>query len=326
MKEQLIELIKQSHFNGVCYIHLGGATFIDQGFGFANFEHKVKNSSETVFRIASISKQFVAAAILKLVETNQLSLQEPLSSFFPEFQYGNRITIHHLLTNSSGIVDFPLDMDFYDILQSEDILQGLIDLGKDKELLFEPGSQFYYSIPSYLMLHKIVEILTKKDLEQFLKESFFNALHMQNTGLEKPNRLIPNKAGSYALDQDKKIVLSRYIDMRIAGGAGGFFSTTHDLHRWNQFLYSQSGIFKQMFQEQIYADDHNHYGYGLIVGLDDTHGKDRLYYYHSGGGPGVRSIVMYYPKENIEVILISNLEDKDTFNRVQNLILDTLLS
>ncbi|MBN2540402.1 MAG: serine hydrolase [Bacilli bacterium] len=313
-------------FNGVALVVVKGMTILEAGYGYANYEHEVKNTRDTVFRVASISKEFMAAAILKLIESGKLELNQSVEEFFPEFKYAKDIKIHHLLSNSSGVPDFTLQMDFYDILHSDDILQGLIDLAKDKDLLFEPGSEFYYSIPGYLMLHKILEIVSGMDLESYLKQTIFNEVGMLHTGLDLPNRLVKNKAGAYALANDGSIQLSKFIDMRIAGGAGGFYSTLGDLHKWNLYLREQTGLLKEMFGRHIKADDHNFYGYGIITGIDDEHGENRIYHYHTGGGPGVRSINLHYPKEDIEVVLISNLEDRVTFQKAQNTILEHLLN
>mgnify|MGYP001342073969 CR=1 FL=1 len=319
LKQTLDEYVKQTKFNGAVLVSVDGEIVLEQGYGYANIEHGIKNTPDTVFRIASITKQFTAASVMKLVEEGKVDLSWTIDRYFPEYRHGKKITVHHLMSNSAGIPNFNLYMDFYEILKSEQILMELINLVKDEDLLFKPGTEFYYSISGYLMLQHIIEKESGISFEAFLKKNFFDVLGMNSTGLEEPKRVIMNKAYGYK-PVSNGFEVSDYVDMRIAGGGGGIYSTIKDLHLWNMSLL-RSKILKSkstdlIFTGHVKADQVNSYGYGMIIAKGDFYGSNRIRFYHTGGGSGVRSLNTYYPEEGVEMIFISNIEDRDTFNAV----------
>lgn len=328
MGKTLDTIIADAGFNGAVLVAVGGKVILEKGYGYGNFENSVPNTAETVFRIASITKQFTAAAILKLVEQGKIDLDWTIDRYFPDYRHGRQITIHHLMSNSAGIPNFDLQMDFYEILKEQDLLLTLINLVKDADLLFKPGTQFYYSVSGFLMLQYIVEKESGIGFEEFLKTNFFIPLGMMSTGLENPKRVIPNKAFFYALAEGKTVV-SDYVDMRIAGGGGGLYSTIEDLHIWNEsLLHSRILSTKStdlIFSAHVRADEQNSYGYGMIIAKGDFYGGSRIRYYHTGGGRGVRSLNSIFPEETVEFIFLSNLEDRQTFNLVTEKVQDTVL-
>ncbi len=315
----LDKYLSTSEYNGTVLISKEDKIVLAKGYGYANFEHKVENSTDTVFRIASITKQFTAFGALKLVEMGLVKLDQTIDKYFPEYKEAARVTIHHLMSNSSGIPNFELDMDFYEIFKSDDYLMGLIRLAFDKDLFFEPGTAFYYSVSGFLMLQKIIEIESGLDFETFMQKNVFSPIGMNSSGFESPGKVISNWAYGYQL-LGNKIEVAPYVDMRIAGGGGGMYSTAFDLHLWNQALMNHTVMPKEltmkMFGEYVRADEENCYGYGIFTERGHYYGKDRYRYYHTGGGPGVRSLNMIYPEEKIEIIILSNLGDKETFINV----------
>ena len=312
----LDKFIAESNFNGVLLFSKDEEIIIKKGYGYASFEYEIKNTPDKIFKIASITKQFTAACILKLYEDRLLKLTDTIDIYIPDFVHGERIQIHHLLSNSSGIANFDLNMDFYHILNRENVLIGLIDYIKDKPLMFEPGTKFFYSISGYLVLQYIIELVTRKTYEEYLKSEFLDNLGMKNTGFEYPDRVIKNRAFPYKSNKE----LAKCFDMRIAGGGGGLYSTIEDLFVWNQALLSHKVLkpetTKMMFTPHIKADEVNSYGYGIIIAKQE----DYLRYYHPGGGFGVRSFNAIYPKSGFQYILITNIEDKETFEKVRKAI------
>ncbi|MBI9009239.1 MAG: beta-lactamase family protein [Tenericutes bacterium] len=318
--ETLNSFLDKRGFNGEILISIANEVILKKGYGFASFEHNVPNTADTVMRIASITKQFTAACILKLYEDGLLDLNDLLMKYIPDFIQADKITIHHLLSNSSGIANFELEMDFYPFTTSDNVAKALIDYIKDKPLLFEPGSKFNYSISGYLVLQYIIEIVSKQDFESYLKKTFLKKLGMLDTGFDFPNRVVRNKASCYKIT-DGLIECADYIDMRIAGGGGGLYSTVMDLYKWNKSLLTHQILkeetIKKMIEPHIKADEVNSYGYGTIIANSEVNGHDIVKYYHPGGGNGVRSFNTYYPQIEVQVILISNVEDVKTFERVR---------
>ena len=319
LAKRIDDLANEINFNGSILISKNQEIILAKGYGYACFEHEVENESNTVHRVASITKTFTAACILKLVEDGRISLNHTLDMYIPDFFKGDQITIHHVLSNSSGIANFSLDMDFFDILNSDSILNSLIDLVKDKSLQFKPGSKFNYSIAGYLVLQFIIEKVSGLSYETYLKQNFFDKLEIFNTGLEEPNRVIKNKSHNYKIE-DNKIMKADYIDMRIAGGGGGLYSNVYDIYRFNNSILNHEILSKEscelMFEKHIKADEYNSYGYGMIIAEGIVENTFVKKYYHPGGGNGVRSMNTIYPNKKIQAILISNIEDRETFNKM----------
>ena len=163
--------IRTNKFNGAIRIEYNSEAILSEGYGFANFEHDVLNTPSTKFRIASITKPFTAAAILQLYDKKLLKLDDTIDKYIPDYPRGRDITIHHILTHTSGINDFSLEHDFYDVLHADSMQEALIDLFKYKPLQFEPGKKFSYSISGFLILGYIIEFISKVNYEDYLKET-----------------------------------------------------------------------------------------------------------------------------------------------------------
>ena len=169
-------------FSGAVLIAVDGKTVLNKGYGLANKNQEIPNSPETVFDIGSVTKQFTAAAILKLTQQNKLSVSDPLSRFFPKLPDDKKkITLHHLLTHSAGLVDTIGDGDFDHIPRD----QFFKHLFKTK-LLFEPGKKHRYSNAGYSILGRVIELASGQDYETFLYEQLFKPAGMQQTGYLRP--------------------------------------------------------------------------------------------------------------------------------------------
>ena len=327
LAKKIDQFAKENQFNGSILVSKGEKTILKEGYGYACFEYDVLNEGDTIHRIASITKTFTAACILKLVEEGKLSLRDKISKFILDFVKGDQIRVHHVLSNSSGIANFNLEMDFFEILNSKSVLSSLVDLVKDKPLLFEPGAMFNYSIAGFLVLQYIIEKVSGVSYETYLNEKFFKPLNILNTGLELPNRVVKNKSFNYK-KINNEILKADYIDMRIAGGGGGLYSTVNDIHRFNNSILNSEILSKEstdlIFKKHIKADEYNSYGYGMIIAEGILDGKVINKYYHSGGGNGVRSMNTIYPLKNMQAIIITNIEDKEIFNKVYTYIEDLI--
>lgn len=323
------KIIKENKFNGVVSIAHGSKLILSKGFGKANFEHDVSNTTKTRFRIASITKQFTASAILQLYDKGLINLEDTVDKYITDYPKGNKITIHHLLTHTSGISNFELEYDFYDVLHAESTLDALIDLFKYQPLQFEPGTQFSYSISGYLLLGYIIEDVTKMKYEDYLKKYIFEPLNMTNSGFDYHQDIVKRRANGYVI-KDGVLKNADFIDMRIAGAGGGLYSNVEDLYIFNNALKSGKIISHNsvdlMFKNQFKIADGVHSGYGIFLQLGDLFGKNRHKQYHTGGGIGVRSINTFLPDDKLQIIMISNINDRDTFDTIKNEIERILLS
>jgi len=325
------QMLEKENYNGSILIADQTGILLHKHYGFADFELGVKNSEDSVFRIASISKQITAVAILKCIEQGKLKLEDTLDLFIPDYPRGNEIKIRHLLTHSSGIANFELYMDFYDVYNAEDFDEALIKVFKDEPLMFDPGTEYMYSVSGNFLLSYIIKLIHKSSFEDYLKTFIFKPLGMIHSYFDYWDRIIPNRVKNYNRIQGV-LSHSQFMDMRIAGGGGGLLSSAHDLYLFQKALNLYQIISKEsyeaMFSPKIRIIESTDYGYGVFLAHDKIGLKERRKNYHTGGGPGVRSIMIDYPDDQIQCIMISNVNDRDLFNhlseKVEEIIFENL--
>ncbi|MDX1407859.1 MAG: serine hydrolase domain-containing protein, partial [Saprospiraceae bacterium] len=175
-------LVLSNNFAGVVSVAWQGNRVFEQAFGMADHERGGKHTIDGVFQIASVSKPFTATAIMMLVEEGKLRLDDPVSRFVPDFTRGADLTVHHLLTHTSGIPNIN-SMPVYTILEQQDNAPaGLITHFKDLPLDFEPGERYGYSNSNYNLLAFIVEQVSGMEFGDFLSTRIFAPLDMTHTG------------------------------------------------------------------------------------------------------------------------------------------------
>lgn len=262
--KQIDELLsaysRLNKLNGSVLVADGGEIIYEKGFGFANFEWQIKNTPDTKFRIASISKTFTAVLIMKAVEEGKLSLDAKLSDVLTWYRKdtGEKITIRHLLNHSSGIPNYfgvkgmkgPLD--FASKMGNEKI--DFLQFGKyycQEDLEFEPGSKWKYNNSGYFLLGLIAEQVYGKPFYQALEEKILIPAKMKNSGDESadPLKIIPYFADGY-MKQNGKYVHQSYWNMSTAFAAGAIYSTVRDLFLFDQALYNENFL-KKKTQEQM---------------------------------------------------------------------------
>jgi len=196
----------------------------------ANYELAVPNRSDTRFHIASISKSFTAAAILMLQERGQLHMQDTLAKFIPDYPQGDKITLHHLLTHTSGIPNVNNLPTYSEKSLLCLNLTQIIPLFEDKPLEFQPGARFRYSNSNYNLLAFIIEKASGKDYGKFLEENIFRPLGMNATGNDDgSNALIPNRASGYVPVGMQDVENTPFLNWSIKTGNGSLYSTVEDL-------------------------------------------------------------------------------------------------
>src|SRR5687768_17919018 len=187
-------------FNGSVLVAEKGKVIYKKGFGLADMEWNIPNQPDTKHRLGSITKQFTAVAIMQLVEQGKLKLDVPISSWLPDYpkKSGDVITIHHLLTHSSGIPNMTSFPGFFkDVMRNSYSPVQLVNISADSTLQFKPGERFAYSNSGYLLLGYIIEKVTGKSYEQVLQENIFTPLKMNNTGYDHHSALLKIRARGY---------------------------------------------------------------------------------------------------------------------------------
>lgn len=283
-----------------------GKVIYEKTAGYADIENRRKVTPTTTFRIGSVTKQFTAAGILKLAEMGKISIDDPLSKYIPEFPRGDEVTIHHLLTHTSGIKSYTEDPYFYmgvtSPIETSQLAKNIQTMGYD----FDPGEKWKYNNSAYFILGYLIEKISGQSYEVFLKKHFFEPAGMKNTGVYSNQKTYKEEALGYS-NQNDSIVLSLNWDMTWAGGAGNLYSTAHDLQKWNEAIFKGNLLKKESLQKAlkpVKLNDGSEYPYGYGWGV--TEYKGLKYFGHSGGLHGFLSNLAYYPEINATVVVLSN--------------------
>lgn len=297
----------KNHFNGSVLIAKKDKILLSKGYGMANFAYDIPNSSTTKFKLASVSKQFTAMSILILQEKGKLSVEDKLTKFIPGYPNGDQITIHHLLTHTSGIPSVT-SLSVYDtIMVQPHTLEQLISYTKNKPLEFEPGSKFNYSNTGFIILSYIIEKVSGNELGAFLKSNIFEPLGMKNSGLWHSREVIKNAAVGYSFEENIAVE-TRYIDMSIPSGAGAIYSTVEDMYLWDRALYTEK-LIKKTTLEKMMTPFKDNYAYGFKV--DNYAGHKQIT--HSGGIEGFATIGYHFPDEELYIVILKNVDNQMLF-------------
>lgn len=315
IQELISTYANYGEFNGAILVAEKGEVLYEKGFGLANMEWKIPNETDTKFRIGSITKQFTTMLVLQLVAENKIDLHTPISTYLPEYpkENGDRITIHHLLTHTSGIPNSYESTKPKAIKPDNHVPKNLVDEFSALPLEFIPGEKFSYCNAAYTLLGFLVEKVTNKPYEQVLQKRIFTPLHMKNTGFDKHRTLLNNRASGYFKNWGE-YYNANYIDMSSVYAAGGLYSTVQDMYLWDQALYTEKILPKKyldlMFTQHI--ADHNyggHYAYGWNIknkALGSSE-DDILTITHDGVIDGFCAIITRIPSSNSSIILLSNV-------------------
>jgi CubicO group peptidase (beta-lactamase class C family) len=307
----LSKLTKARLFSGSVLIARNGKVLLRQGYGEADREKHLVNTAQTKFRLGSMTKQFTAMAILILQAQGKLNIHDRICTYLANCPTSwQAITIHQLLTHTSGIPDFTRFPEFLTTQGSPSSPAQTIARFKDKPLDFQPGKKWSYDNSGYVVLGAIIEQASGKTYEAFLRENIFVPLRMVDSGYDHNN-------GDLAVGyRDQTSVPADFIDMTIPYAAGGLYSTVEDFYRWDQALYTDKLIPKNLrdmlFTPFAPTSDHNGglgYGYGWGISEEDTH----LLISHEGGINGFHSVIARYPNDKTVIIILGNRQDMNLF-------------
>jgi len=309
--EQEMETFLQAHFEtgqfmGSVLVARGDEILYSGGYGMANLEHNVPNTPETIYRLASLTKQFTAAAILQLQEQGLLDINDPVDRYLPEYPHGDEITIYQLLNHTSGIPD-------YEFLESTMVYRNAVSLdalmAKFSDLPFDytPGSQFKYNNSGYVILTAIIEKVSGQSYADYLAEHIFQPLGMQATRYDNADIVLPNRATGYTWD-GAAYHNAEFFDMSNVAGAGGLVSTVGDMYKWDRALYGDivlSESSRKAFLTPTFTFDE---GGGYTYGGGVLEISGRSYIIFNAEISGFYTSALRYPDEEIYVIVLGNLE------------------
>lgn len=310
--ELLSLCFEYGHFNGSVLVAEKGKLIYKNGFGQANKEWNSPNKTNTKHRLASISKQFTAMLIVQLFAKNKLQLDTPITSYLTDYPKatGDKITVHHLLTHSSGLPNFTSFPNYRTIMRKTHSPKELIALFAHLPLDFTPGEQFAYSNSGYVLLGAIIEEITGKSYEQVLQEQIFSPLGMKDTGYESNRTILKNRASGYHRNANT-FEQSAYIDMTTPYAAGALYSTVEDLFLWDRALYTEKLMPKKymdlLFEKQMPAWG-QHYAYGWEIGkMPIGNTKETVATISHGGSiNGFNTQITRFPSQQSLVLLLNN--------------------
>ncbi|HKY05709.1 MAG TPA: serine hydrolase domain-containing protein, partial [Blastocatellia bacterium] len=305
-----------SSFSGDILVARAGKVIFNRGYGLADRARSVPVTPQTRFYIASISKSFTAAAILLLQDRGKLRVEDRVARFIPDFPNGDRVTIHHLLTHTSGIVDYLRFPNFAELSKRRYKTADVLPLFRDKPLAFNPGERSSYSNSNYVLLAHIIETVAGTSYVDFLRRNFFTPLGMKDTG--EPglsNQSVINLASGYTPVGLRDFETARYFDRSILTGAGSLYSTTEDLNRWVEGLFA-GRVLKKSSVELMYKA-----GPGLASGYSWTLGKlwgREVVTGNGWDGVGFSGTLFHFPADRVTVVVLNNLNIASVASELAN--------
>ncbi len=302
-------------FSGSVLIAQAGTVLLKRGYSMADTANNIKNSSTTKFLIGSVTKHFTGMSIMQLYTKGLIEIDDKLSKYLPDFPRGDEIKLIHLISHSSGIMDFANETVNELVAMPVDQIskENIIRMIKDKPLDFDPGTQFRYSNTGYLMLGYIIEKVSGISYKEYLQQNLFNPLDIKNTGVFSIDYPPENMATGYFIDSkpvkydEEKGDNFNNIATIASYGAGCLYSTVEDLYIWNQTMKTENllpkkfmdMIFTPYLTEKLMAP----YGFGWRIMNDVNLGK---VYSHGGGIPGFSASNIWYADRDVTIVVLTN--------------------
>ncbi|MBL7906232.1 MAG: serine hydrolase [Bacteroidales bacterium] len=286
-----------------------GKVVYRKAFGMADLELNVPMKPEMVFEIGSMTKQMTAVAVLMLMEEGKLSLQDEITKYIPDYPVqGHKITIHHLLTHTSGIKSYTSMQEWQPLWRNDMTPEEMIDLFKNQPMDFAPGEHYLYNNSAYFMLGYIIEKASGMSYGKFLKERIFEPLKMNNSYYGNHEQIIPARASGYQKKED--FVNAEYLSLTQPYAAGSVMSNVDDLLTWQMAVRDNKLVKKETIQLAFTDYRLNdgkpiHYGYGW--GLNEINGSPTIE--HSGGIFGYTTNGIWLPEEDVYVVMLTNRDD-----------------
>lgn len=291
--------VRLGRFSGAVLVARGGRRLFAKGYGHADHEHAVPNTPRMAFRIGSQTKTFTAVAILLLQEQGRLRVTDPIGRHLPGYPHGETITLHHLLTNTSGIPDYVTTDGFTRVMGTPRPRTELIAGFKDRPLLFEPGARMSYSNSGWVLLGEVIERTSGLTYGEYVRRNLLAPLAMERSGLvDAPEE---GHAHGY-MASDGRLTRTPYLHNSNQDAAGALHSTVEDLRRWDR------GLPRLLRPESLAAlvgqhttADGTGYGYGCAVRGDRVES--------SGGTIGFVSVSAHHRRDGLFVTVLSNIEN-----------------
>jgi D-alanyl-D-alanine carboxypeptidase len=313
----LEDLDAKDQFSGVVLIAKDGGPILEKEYGLANRSYDIPNRIDTKFNLGSMNKMFTAVAILQLVEQGKISVDDRVIEHLPEYpnrDVAGRVTIHQLLTHTSGMGDFFTNEYFETSKDHFRNLNDYLSLFVEQPLQFEPGTQGSYSNAGFLVLGLIIEEITGQTYFDYVRENIYQPCGMTDTDSYEADKIVPNIAIGYSRksSNDGSLSSNLYFNPVRGSSAGGGFSTAGDMLKFSNCLMKHQ-LLNPELTDVLLEDKVNspipgmegRYGYGFMVGMMNNH---RIVG-HVGSAPGVCSNLDVFVDLGYTVVILSNSDN-----------------
>ena len=301
MKQLVQFYVSGKRFMGSVLVARGHEVLLDEAYGLANVERRVPNSPATKYQLGSLTKQFTAASILLLEERGKLNVNDAVKEYMSDAPPAwDRVTIFNLLTHTSGIPDFTSLPGWPSIERFSYTPQKLVALFRDRPLDFQPGEKYSYSNSGYVLLGYLIERISGERYAQFVKDNIFTPLGMRASGYESNPAAVLHRASGYSVS-GSALVNASFVDTTFLFSAGGLYSTTEDLLRWETGLFGGKVLSAESLPKMTtpFKDD---YAFGLFAVTLSGHKVID----HAGGTEGFSTALFYYPDDQLTIVVLAN--------------------
>ena len=293
---------------GVFMVAKNGEVIYQKAFGKSNLELEVNLTTENIFQLGSMTKQFTAIAILMLEEQGKLDVKQTVSKYIPDYPSGDSITLHHLLTHTSGIKDFTKMKALRDIAQKEMTPKMMVEFFKNEPVDFKPGEKFDYNNSGYVLLGYIIELVSGETYEDYIKKHIFQKVGMNQSYYATDRQIIAKRAYGYQ-KKESGYVNKTIINFSVPFASGSLMSSTNDMLKWQNalsknILLTNENIQKAFNKYKLNSGEEFTYGYGWhIKELNGTPSRE-----HGGSIFGFKTMGVYIPSVDIYVIGFTNCD------------------
>jgi CubicO group peptidase (beta-lactamase class C family) len=297
--------VKATGFSGTILLAAQGKPLVAGGYGYANIEWQIPNAPDTKFRIGSVTKQFTSMLIMQLREHGKLKVEDSVCMFItPCPDAWKPVTVHHLLTHTSGIPTYTGLKTWRDTMMMPRTVDQMIDLFRELPLEWVPGEKYAYNNSGYFLLGAIIEKVTEKKYDAALKDMILEPLGMRDTGYDWSGTVLSRRASGY-VGRGEKIANAPYLDMQHPYSAGSMYSTVEDLLKWDQALYTEK-LLPEAAKQIMWTPFKNNYAYGwtIVAPSAATFWHRRIV--HTGGINGFSSVIVRLPDSNVTAVVLSN--------------------
>jgi len=285
-----------------------GKAIVNKGYGLANVELNVPVTSASAIRLGSVSKQFFATAIMKLMEEGKLSIEDSVHQFFPDApETWRAIKIKHLMSHTSGLQREGPAYDNFNIQPDLNIIKSAYKLPLD----FKTGEKYQYCNLAYFMLAEIIKQVSGMPWQDYIHDKLFVPAGMNNTYLTDFYQTIPNRANGYMHRHDTLVNATAMFAIR---PSGGFISTSSDMIKWEKAIREENIILKKEHWEKLWqpfiktSDKPNsklYYGFGWMI----NEYKGNKIVFHDGANIGFRSAFIRYVDQGLSIIILTNTDE-----------------